>query len=70
MCLSPHESSRFKPWKFKTLRFRRADEMNLSERGLGVAVERNPTLFIRENYTEEAWRILYPGAEEKTPFYH
>jgi hypothetical protein len=69
MCLFSHKGSRVKLSKLEIFRFRRADELNLSERGLGAAVESNPTFFIREKYTEEAWRIIYPSTEEKTPFY-
>jgi hypothetical protein len=67
MCLFPDEGSRLKPSKFEAFRFRRADEMNLSERGLGAAVESNPICSF-ENYTEEALQIIYPSTEEKPPF--
>ena len=41
-------------------RHARADEMDAYERLLGEAMEGDPTLFAREDYVEEAWRIVDP----------
>ena len=38
----------------------RADEMDAYERVLGDAMAGDSTLFAREDYVEEAWRIVEP----------
>ena len=38
----------------------RADEMDAYERVLGDAMDGDATLFAREDYVEEAWRIVDP----------
>jgi glucose-6-phosphate 1-dehydrogenase len=45
----------------------RADEMDAYERVLGDAMEGDPTLFAREDYVEEAWRIVDPALRARTP---
>ena len=45
----------------------RADEMDAYERVLGDAMEGDPTLFAREDYVEEAWRIVDPALRAHTP---
>jgi glucose-6-phosphate 1-dehydrogenase len=47
----------------------RADEMDAYERVLGDAMEGDPTLFAREDYVEEAWRIVDPALKVGTPVY-
>ena len=47
----------------------RADEMNAYERLLGEAMEGDATLFAREDYVEEAWRIVDPALKASTPAY-
>jgi glucose-6-phosphate 1-dehydrogenase len=47
----------------------RADEMDAYERVLGAAVEGDSTLFAREDYVEDAWRIVEPVLKKKTPVY-
>jgi glucose-6-phosphate 1-dehydrogenase len=47
----------------------RADEMDAYERVLGVAMEGDSTLFAREDYVEEAWRIVDPVLKNNTPVY-
>jgi glucose-6-phosphate 1-dehydrogenase len=47
----------------------RADEMDAYERVLGAAMEGDSTLFAREDYVEEAWRIADPVLKQKTPVY-
>ena len=47
----------------------RADEMDAYERVLGDAMEGDATLFAREDHVEEAWRIVDPVLEARTPVY-
>jgi len=47
----------------------RADEMDAYERVLGDAMQGDPTLFAREDYVEEAWRIVDPVLTVGTPVY-
>jgi glucose-6-phosphate 1-dehydrogenase len=47
----------------------RADEMDAYERVLGDAMAGEPTLFAREDYVEEAWRIVDPVLNNVTPVY-
>jgi glucose-6-phosphate 1-dehydrogenase len=46
-----------------------AEEMDAYERVLGDAMIGDPTLFAREDYVEEAWRIVDPLLKESTPVY-
>jgi glucose-6-phosphate 1-dehydrogenase len=46
-----------------------ADEMDAYERVLGDAMEGDATLFAREDYVEEAWRIVDPALKDGTPVY-
>jgi len=47
----------------------RADEMDAYERVLGAAIVGDSTLFAREDYVEEAWRIVEPVLKKNTPIY-
>ena len=47
----------------------RADEMDAYERVLGAAMDGDSTLFAREDYVEEAWRIVEPVSKGNTPVY-
>jgi glucose-6-phosphate 1-dehydrogenase len=47
----------------------RAGDMDAYERVLGAAVEGDATLFAREDYVEEAWRIVDPILKQNTPIY-
>jgi glucose-6-phosphate 1-dehydrogenase len=47
----------------------RADEMDAYERVLGDAMLGDATLFAREDYVEEAWRIVDPVLKDGTPIY-
>jgi glucose-6-phosphate 1-dehydrogenase len=49
------------------IRHPRADEMDAYERLLGDSMEGDPTLFAREDYVEEAWRIVDPALRARTP---
>src|SRR5262245_468862 len=48
-------------------RLPRADEMDAYERVLGDAMHGDRTLFAREDYVEEAWRIVDPLLKASTP---
>jgi glucose-6-phosphate 1-dehydrogenase len=50
-------------------RYPRADEMDAYERVIGDAMEGDATLFAREDYVEEAWRIVDPVLQGGTPVY-
>jgi glucose-6-phosphate 1-dehydrogenase len=45
------------------------EEMDAYERVLGDAIEGDATLFAREDYVEEAWRIVDPVLKAGTPLY-
>jgi glucose-6-phosphate 1-dehydrogenase len=45
------------------------DEMDAYERLLGDALKGDATLFAREDYVEEAWRIVDPVLRAETPAY-
>ena len=47
----------------------RADERDAYDRILGDAMEGDPTLFARQDYVEEAWRIVDPVLKAATPVY-
>jgi glucose-6-phosphate 1-dehydrogenase len=47
----------------------RADEMDAYERVLGAAMAGDSTLFAREDYVEQAWRIVEPVLKTNTPVY-
>lgn len=46
-----------------------ANEMDAYERVLSDAMEGDATLFAREDYVEEAWRIVDPVLQADTPVY-
>jgi glucose-6-phosphate 1-dehydrogenase len=46
-----------------------ADEVDAYERVLGDAMAGDPTLFAREDYVEEAWRIVDPVLKAATPVF-
>jgi len=46
-----------------------AEEMDAYEKVLGDAMEGDATLFAREDYVEEAWRIVDPALKADTPVY-
>jgi glucose-6-phosphate 1-dehydrogenase len=47
----------------------RPEEMEAYERVLGDAMAGDPTLFARQDYVEEAWRIVDPALKANTPIY-
>ena len=46
-----------------------AGEMEAYERLLGAAMEGDGALFAREDYVDEAWRIVDPVLKRGTPLY-
>jgi glucose-6-phosphate 1-dehydrogenase len=46
-----------------------ADEMDAYERVLGAAMTGDTSLFAREDYVEEAWRIVEPALKKNTPVF-
>ncbi len=46
-----------------------ADEMDAYERVLGAAMSGDSSLFAREDYVEEAWRIVEPALQKDTPVF-
>jgi glucose-6-phosphate 1-dehydrogenase len=55
--------------KLVVSRHPRPDEMDAYERVLGDAMAGDATLFAREDYVEEAWRIVDPVLKAGTPVY-
>jgi glucose-6-phosphate 1-dehydrogenase len=47
----------------------RGDEMDAYERVLGAAMAGDSSLFAREDYVEQAWRIVEPVLKKNTPVY-
>jgi glucose-6-phosphate 1-dehydrogenase len=50
-------------------RYPGVEEMDAYERVLGDAMNGDATLFAREDYVEEAWRIVDPVLKADTPVY-
>jgi glucose-6-phosphate 1-dehydrogenase len=57
------------PIEMLAVRGSRADEMDAYERVLRDAMAEDTTLFAREDYVEEAWRIVDPVLKANTPVY-
>jgi glucose-6-phosphate 1-dehydrogenase len=67
MVLSPERNSMGHPAEMVANHHPEANEMDAYERVLGDAVAGDPTLFAREDYVEEAWRIVDPVLAADTP---
>ena len=65
--LSPADESVSLPAEMMASRHPGANEMDAYERVLGNAMRGNATLFAREDYVEEAWRIVDPVLAADTP---
>jgi len=65
--IAPGEETRSQTAEMVGTRHPRADEMDAYERVLGDAMEGDATLFAREDYVEEAWRIVDPVLKDDTP---
>jgi glucose-6-phosphate 1-dehydrogenase len=67
--IAPGEDTVSKPVEMVVSRHPRADEMDAYERLLGDAMAGDATLSAREDYVEEAWRIVDPVLKADTPVY-
>jgi glucose-6-phosphate 1-dehydrogenase len=67
--IAPGEDTVSKPVEMVVSRHPRADEMDAYERLLGDAMAGDATLFAREDYVEEAWRIVDPVLKADTRVY-
>lgn len=66
---SPVEESQSLLSELLASRYPCAKEMDAYERLLGDAMAGDATLFAREDYVEEAWRIVDPALKADTPVY-
>jgi glucose-6-phosphate 1-dehydrogenase len=69
MYLAPDEGLTLHTGEMVASRSPRTDEMDAYERVLGAAMSGDSTLFAREDYVEEAWRIVEPVLKKDTPIY-
>ncbi|QIG52641.1 glucose-6-phosphate dehydrogenase [Nordella sp. HKS 07] len=69
MTLSPDKDDVGLPIEMVASQHPRAGEMDAYERVLGDAMHGDATLFAREDYVEEAWRIVDPVIAANTPIH-
>jgi glucose-6-phosphate 1-dehydrogenase len=69
MVLAPDEELVGRSVEMFVSRHPAAGEMDAYERILGDAMKGDATLFAREDYVEEAWRIVDPVLKANTPLY-
>jgi glucose-6-phosphate 1-dehydrogenase len=69
MVMAPGEEMVGQAAEMVASRHPRADEMDAYERVLGDAMAGDATLFAREDYVEEAWRIVDPMLKVDMPVY-
>ena len=69
MVKSPDSAFAGEPMELVALEHGSANEMDAYERVLGDAMAGDATLFAREDYVEEAWRIVDPVLKASTPVY-
>jgi glucose-6-phosphate 1-dehydrogenase len=67
--MAPGEVMKGETVEMVASRHPRPDEMDAYERVLGDARVGDATLFAREDYVEEAWRIVDPALKASTPIY-
>jgi len=67
--ISPHDESVCLSRELLASRYPAAEEMDAYERVLGDAMAGDATLFAREDYVAEAWRIVDPLLKAVTPVY-
>jgi glucose-6-phosphate 1-dehydrogenase len=67
--ISPADEKASQPVEIETSRHPSAGEMDAYERVLGDAMAGDATLFAREDYVEEAWRIVDPVLQAGTPVF-
>jgi glucose-6-phosphate 1-dehydrogenase len=65
--ISPEQETRSQTREMVGARLPRAGDMDAYERVLGDAMHGDATLFAREDYVEEAWRIVDPVLKAGTP---
>ena len=66
---SPDENGRQEAVEMIASRHSRPGEMEAYERVLSDAIAGDATLFARQDYVEEAWRIVDPMLSAMTPVY-
>src|SRR6185295_12667728 len=69
MVLAPGEELAGQTVEMITSRSPQAGQIDAYERVLGAAMEGDAALFAREDYVEEAWRIVDPVLKTGTPVY-
>lgn len=69
MALAPGEQMEGQAVEMLASRSPRAGDMDAYERVLGAAMAGDATLFAREDYVEEAWRVVEPVLKSNTPTY-
>lgn len=67
--MAPSEKLAGQPAEMIASEQRTTQEMDAYERVLGDAMAGDATLFAREDYVEEAWRIVDPLLKKGTPVY-
>jgi glucose-6-phosphate 1-dehydrogenase len=67
--LLPEDESVSVPTEMMASHHPGADEMDAYQRVLGDAMRGDATLFAREDYVEEAWRIVDPALKANTPIH-
>jgi glucose-6-phosphate 1-dehydrogenase len=67
--VAPESEARCQTAEMVGTRLPRAEDMDAYERVLGDAMQGDATLFAREDYVEEAWRIVDPVLKDGTPVY-
>lgn len=67
--ISVDDDNASEPEELEARHYPCAGEMDAYERVLGDAMAGDPTLFAREDYVEEAWRIVDPVLKDETPVF-
>jgi glucose-6-phosphate 1-dehydrogenase len=67
MVMSPGDEMAAQTVEMVASRSPHSGDMDAYERVLGAAMEGDATLFAREDYVEEAWRIVDPVLTKGTP---
>jgi len=67
--VAPESEARCQTAEMVGTRLPGAEDMDAYERVLGDAMQGDATLFAREDYVEEAWRIVDPVLKDGTPVY-
>jgi glucose-6-phosphate 1-dehydrogenase len=67
--MDPGDTMAGQPLEVLASRHAGAEEMDAYERVLGDAMAGDPMLFAREDYVEEAWRIVDPVMKQRTPVF-